>query len=449
MNVGIGCHAVETSTLAVAKESPIDQSLYLADVTTITTDQVRQFLQDLINEQLLTENLTVELKGKRDGYNVAEAVCALANTEGGLVLVGLDERSVPAMVGVAPGERDSVVRQLSATLEPPYMPEITTVTADDPGRIVIVLRVSPDDVPAVPMLCRGRAYVRQPGQTTRATRDQLLDLVRRGSAEHFGYASAGASTGSMFFPRGKTGAPDDSAIPDLCLRAAGGVGLLGPSVQTLTVGTALRRHLEALVDNSELVAWAAGHLPPTEQAHWDPVSAKHFLWEAQRKVPRRFAPNANLRLHVHAEGRRVAYYVDAEIRFAAHEQERSTLLSVPDLADGALRLVQLVDRAMPDAISTQLRIPPRHHETTTVWVTAAEQDVHRLVRLNDFPHDVDEQRIATSQFQIRRFDDRSYHEVLESWITTLLLDDGVRDAEEHAREIVASLSATVSPRPWL
>ena len=83
----------------------MDQSLYLADIATITTAQVRQFLTDLIEEQLLTENLTVELKTKRHEYNVAEAVCALVNTEGGLVLVGVDESG-----GADDGWGDGVLR---------------------------------------------------------------------------------------------------------------------------------------------------------------------------------------------------------------------------------------------------------------------------------------------------------------------------------------------------
>lgn len=427
----------------------MDHSLYLADLATVTTAQVRQFLSDLIDEQLLTENLTVELKAKRNAYNVAEAVCALANTEGGLVLVGVDETTAPAMQGVPPSERDAIVRQLTATLEPAYLPEITTVASDHAGRAVIVLRVNPDDAPAPPVLCRGRAYLRQPGQTSRATLDQLLRLVRRGAARQEMYAPGGASVGSMFFPRGKTGSPDDAAVPDLCIRAAGGVSLVGRPSTGLNVGTALRRRLETLVDDSQLAIWAGGHLPRDEHVHWQPIAAKHFLWEAVRKVSRRFAPDVNLRLHIHAEGRRFAYYVDVEIRFGEHEQGGSGLLSVQDLSDGVLRLVDLVDHEMRDAISTELKTPPRAHESTTVWLTAADQDLHRLLHFDEFPHDVDEQRVAASQFEVSRFDDRSHRDVLQGWLTTLLLDDGVRDAEDHARRIVSDLPAMADPKPWV
>ncbi len=427
----------------------MDHSLYLADIATITTAQVRQFLTNLVDEQLLAENLTVELKAKRDKYNVAEAVCALANTEGGLVLVGVDERDVPAMAGVPPAERDAIVRQLTATLEPAYLPEITTVTSDDSSRAVIVLRVNPDDAPSPPMLCRGRAYVRQPGQTSRATLDQLLGLVRRGSASHQGYVPAGASASSMFFPRGKTGSSDDALVPDLCMRAAGGVGLVGRPAEAFNVGTGLRRLLEKLVDDSQLATWAGGHLPNDEHVRWEPTAAKHFLWEAERSVPRRFAPEVALRLHVHAEGRRFAYYVDVEIRFGTREQERSALLSLQDLSDGVLRLVDLVDRAMPDSISTELKTPPRTHESTTVWITAAEQDLHRMIRLDQFTHDVDQQRVPVSQFEISRFDERGHRAVLQAWLTTLLLDDGVRDAEQRAHDIISGLPTEVDARPWL
>jgi len=427
----------------------MDHSLYLADIATVTTAQVRQFLTDLIQEQLLTENLTVELKSKRHEYNVAEAVCALVNTEGGIVLVGVDERAAPAMAGVVPAERDSIVRQLTSTLEPAYMPEITTVTADDPGRAVILIRVNPDEVPALPMLCRGRAFIRQPGQTSRATLDQLLVLVRRRVAGGPGYGPAGVSAASMFFPRGKTGSSEDANVPDICMRAAGGVVLIGRPAEALNVGTVLRRRLESLVDDSQLATWAGGRLPHDEHSRWEPIAAKHFLWEARRRVPRRFAPEVSLRLHVHPEGRRFAYFVDVEIRFGAQEEVRSALLSVQDLSDGVLRLVDLVDRAMFDTISTELKTPPRTHESTTVWITAADQDLHRLVHLDQFIHDVDQQRVPVSQFEINRFDERSLREVLQAWLTTLLLDDGVRDAEQHAHDIISGLPADVDAEPWL
>jgi hypothetical protein len=254
----------------------------------------------------------------------------------------------------------------------------------------------------------------------------------------------------MFFPRGKTGSPDDSAVPDLCVRAAGGVSLVGRPSEAFNVGTALRRRLETLVDDSQLAIWAGGHLPRDEHVHWQPIAAKHFLWEAMRQVARRFAPEVSLRLHVHAEGRRFAYYVDVEMRFGEREQGRhSALVSVQDLSDGVLRLVDLVDIAMRDTISTELKTPPRAHESTTVWITAADQDLHRLVDLDLFPHDVDQQRVSVSQFEVSRFDERSHRDVLQAWLTTLLLDDGVRDAEEHAHRIVAELPAATDPKPWV
>jgi hypothetical protein len=428
----------------------VEHLLYLADITSITSGQVRRFLTELLDEHLLTENLTVELKAKRDRENVAEAVCALANTAGGLILVGVDEVDAPRLAGVAPAERDAIVRQLTTMLEPYYVPEITTVTADDPKRVVIVIRVKPDDVPPTPMLCRGRAFIRQPGQTTRATREQLLDLVRRGASEPLGYTAVSQSTASMFFPRGKTGSADDSTIPDLRLRAAGGIWLLGRPAEALAVGTSLRRRIEQLVDDSELASWAAGHLPHTELASWETTAARHFIWEARCKLQRRFAPEVSLGIHVQADGRRIAYYVDTEIRFPGQESDHAGwLLSLQDLADGTLRLIDLVDHAMPKAIATELKIPPRSHETTTVWVMPAEHDLHRLLRLDDFPHDVDGQQVTAAQFEITRFDERDHREVLRVWLATLLLDDGVCDAEHRADELFSNVSDAVAPKPWL
>lgn len=426
----------------------MNHSLYLSDLSTVTSDDVRAFLQGLLDENLLTENLTVELKARRDKENVAEAICAMANGQGGLVFLGVDERTVPLLGGVEPAERDSLVRQLGSVLEPDVMPEMTSVVADDISKIVLVIRVEPDSA-AVPVLCRGRAFVRQPGQTSRATRAQLLELSARASAGPSNVWPLHQSLLSQFTPQGRVGSGDEGQIPALRMRAAGGLQVRAEPAAQLTVGTELRRHLERLIDGSPLAIWTGGHLPPQATTHWQPVAARHSLWEAQRAVTRRFPPDVALSLHTRADGRRITYFVDVEIRFKSEEDETESLIALEDVADGALRLLELVDEELPDAVCTVLGLPPLVQERTTLWLTPADHDLHRLLGLDRFAHDVDEQRVHAAQLDVHRYGVIERRDALEHWLSTMLLDDGVRDAELIARKVRAEIPLIVDPKPWL
>jgi predicted HTH transcriptional regulator len=58
----------------------------------IDFDLVREFVLDAEATNMFTESLTFEAKERRDGNNVVDAVAALSNTDGGIVLVGVRDK---------------------------------------------------------------------------------------------------------------------------------------------------------------------------------------------------------------------------------------------------------------------------------------------------------------------------------------------------------------------
>src|ERR1700733_1505389 len=89
--------------------------LYSVAAAEVSYDLVRQFVLDAEAANLFSESLTFEAKEKRRDANVVEAVSALSNTDGGIVLVGVKDRDAVGearIVGIPQSEHDELVTQL-------------------------------------------------------------------------------------------------------------------------------------------------------------------------------------------------------------------------------------------------------------------------------------------------------------------------------------------------
>lgn len=142
----------------------------------LTGQLVRSFVEDAIATRLQAESLVLEFKSARNGHNIARAVAAMANTDGGLVLVGVDE-DVPddPVVGIPATEVDHIVRQLRGLI-PSAMPEVIPIALGNTDKVVLLLRVDAD-LAERPVVIDGRVWKRVPGQTVGARRDEILELV--------------------------------------------------------------------------------------------------------------------------------------------------------------------------------------------------------------------------------------------------------------------------------
>jgi len=173
------------------------EALYSGPADRIDFELVRQFVADAEDANLFTESMTFEAKERRHRDNVAAAVAALSNTDGGIVLVGVRDGDVAGeqrIIGVPQQEHDQLVIQLHSLI-PTAMPEIIPVRIPGTDQLIIVLRVDADAV-AHPVLLAGRVLYRVPGHTVPADRQRVLDLVARDAA----YGAQGRDPASMNVP---------------------------------------------------------------------------------------------------------------------------------------------------------------------------------------------------------------------------------------------------------
>jgi hypothetical protein len=144
------------------------QALLHAAPSQVTIDQIRRLI-----ELVGPEAPMVEYKSNMTS-TIAKAVAALANTHGGLVLVGVtDDRKI---TGVKEKTIEAVSQHCHSTLEPPWVPETLPIPLDDgSGKYVLILRVVPGIAPR-PLLIDGAAPIRHNNTTHPATREQLAAL---------------------------------------------------------------------------------------------------------------------------------------------------------------------------------------------------------------------------------------------------------------------------------
>jgi hypothetical protein len=161
--------------------SPRD--LYTVPAGDVDYALVREFVLSAEAGNLFTESLTFEAKEKRNGANVAEAVAALSNSDGGIVLVGVKDKGAAGearIVGVPAGEHDALVGSLHSYI-PEAMPEVLPVVVPGGQWLVLVLRVDADAV-RHPVVVSGRVMYRVPGMSVPADRRRVLELAARDTA---------------------------------------------------------------------------------------------------------------------------------------------------------------------------------------------------------------------------------------------------------------------------
>ena len=150
---------------------------------------------------------------------IAECVASMANSHGGLILVGITDTD-RKVVGVRTETMAHVADMLCTRLDPAdYLPEMFEVPVDNdqPGRHILVIRIRPGLAPRPVMVQRTIGSggdkasifwtpVRIPGDTRQATRAELAALFAEQPA------TAGQDSGwniqAPQIPAGKDGTPD-------------------------------------------------------------------------------------------------------------------------------------------------------------------------------------------------------------------------------------------------
>jgi hypothetical protein len=154
-------------------------SLFASSAADLTVERIRA----LAARPDQVESLTLEFK-REYSFGLVKTIAAMANTYGGMILVGINDKVEPGVervVGVDAQETiDKIASTCSEKLDPPWEPTFFTVPFDDDsGRSVVVIRVDPNVAPR-PLLIDLKAPIRLSGQNSTADRDRLLKLAREG-----------------------------------------------------------------------------------------------------------------------------------------------------------------------------------------------------------------------------------------------------------------------------
>lgn len=162
-------------------------------------DRVRELV-----DQNLPESLTLEYKEKYSS-SLVTSVAAMANSYGGIILVGVTDQPRPDRVlGVPDTVVIQIVNACHDKLEPPWEPEIIPVQIAPGGdSYVLVVRVDPARAPR-PLLIDGAAPIRLQGRNAKADRDRLARLFSESSAPA---QSAGRLVTAPQMPAGSDGSP--------------------------------------------------------------------------------------------------------------------------------------------------------------------------------------------------------------------------------------------------
>ena len=138
----------------------------------VTVDRVRALV-----EQNPPESLTLEFKEKYSP-SLVKSVAAMANSYGGLIVVGVTDKphDDDRLVGVTEDAVTQVASGCHTRLEPPWQPEILVLPLPEKaGRHLLVIRIFSTVAPR-PVLLDGAAPIRLNGRNATADRTRLAQL---------------------------------------------------------------------------------------------------------------------------------------------------------------------------------------------------------------------------------------------------------------------------------
>ncbi len=149
-------------------------SIFGCAAADVTISRVQQLV-----DQGMPESLTLEYKA-RFSKGLVDSVAAMANSYGGVILVGVtDQRS---LVGVGEDTVVQIVNTCHESLEPPWQPEIIPLPLTDAeGKFILVIRIDASRAPR-PVLLKGAAPVRLHGRNAVADRGRLARLFSESGA---------------------------------------------------------------------------------------------------------------------------------------------------------------------------------------------------------------------------------------------------------------------------
>ena len=261
------------------------------DLHNLTADQISLPVLTHIVKEATLEGFTLEYKRELgNGAKVLTAVAAMANTWGGLILVGVDEQrdkgtgfgspGPDGIVGVSAADRSRLANMCSAQLVPPFDPQIHAIEIPG-GAVVLAVKVYSEIAPR-PVMYDGRVLVRTDAGNRPADLFRLRDLFT--NQGHAGGGLVVVNT-SIATPFNHVAFTDDPPA-DLVVRAMAAVPLL-PITRRLKLTDSVRTGLQQSLTQAKLSGWLGRMLTVAGGSNlnsWLPAglstaSRMEFRWE--------------------------------------------------------------------------------------------------------------------------------------------------------------------------
>lgn len=340
-------------------------TLYTAPGGRVDADLVRRFIADQVALNLLTESRTLELKQRRNKDNVVRTIAAFANTEGGIILLGVDEDEpdFDRSPGVPAQEALAVVDQCRDVLEPAIDLESIPVAIPGRDRVIVVIRVEPAGAD-VPVVIQGRVLVRLPGQNVSATRFQILALLQHTARRD----PTMLSLGSRFAPTTSASEPERPAY-DALIRVAGAVWLRPMAAAAFVLG---RDEREALMDALKATAFV-------RQLAWRDRPYQEDPWDQGDRSPSRFTTariygqehdRHKVSINSVVEDRRVGFCLDLYVRLRDGQGDKASVprLGRAELAAALIGGIEAVSLQLPGVVAACANDAPTHVDDVFAWV---------------------------------------------------------------------------------
>lgn len=202
------------------------------------------FVEALVS-QGLRESLTLEFK-ETVTPRLPQSVAAMANSYGGLILVGITDGL--EVKGVPVGTDVTVVNLCFAKLDPPVVPDVALVRDVGSERVdVLAIRIDPARMPR-PLVVDGKVWIRLHGRNAPADRTRMRELFTVTSAPR-GVSAGGVQLlpSRWHKPTGMDDVPTFVTRAVLRAQAAGG--------RTPPLGTTVRDDLRRRLSESSLMGW--------------------------------------------------------------------------------------------------------------------------------------------------------------------------------------------------
>lgn len=422
---------------------------------------------DTFLAERLPESLNLDYK-RELSESVFDTVAAMANTYGGVIIVGVNDdpaevtRPLLPPVGVDPADRERLVNQSYTRFQPPFAPDVIPVPLES-GSVVLVIRVDTRRAARPVVLTRRdehKVLIRLETRNAPADRYRMAALFAEGGEA----AAVVAGSGNWTLQHGQKYPLDELDRPALTARVAVEAQIPVERLDVAVIDTTDRRELAAALEHAPITEWLSLQVGkwadswssslPVEKAYSNLSSVatlKHrSSFDTGQEAP--FVGQASLLLPAgtHVGSGRLTLLLDAAFdpdpvvpstQSPSGNPPRRPRLSLEDvyrliraLLDSAL------DVAAPAVFPRILGVPVWERIGPTAYLHTfqspnARTGLGHFIQLDSYVGRTQPNfDLSSATFALPRMlgveDAASRSEVVKQWLTRLLLDMGVERFED-------------------